>query len=126
MALRLTDWAAIAGLLFALYLISGKSKGKLPPSPKGLPLLGNVLQMPKRNGWLLMHEWSKTLGPIFHLNMAGQPVIVLNSNEAALELLERRSHIYSDRPRLIMTGEIMSRNLVVGFQRFGEQYVSFS
>ncbi|KAF5343051.1 hypothetical protein D9758_011135 [Tetrapyrgos nigripes] len=125
MSFRLIDWAAFAGLVFAIYLINRRSNRKLPPSPKGLPLLGNVLQMPKRNGWLLMHEWSKALGPIFHLNMAGQPVIVLNSNEAALELLERRSHIYSDRPRLIMTGEIMSQNLVVGFQRFGEQWKRF-
>lgn len=125
MSLSRTDVLALLGLFLVLYLSTGytrKAKGKLPPSPPGgLPLLGNVLQMPKRNGWLLMHEWSKTLGPIFHLNMAGQPVIVLNSNEAALELLERRSQIYSDRPRLIMTGEIMSRNLVVGFQRFSDR-----
>ncbi|KAJ7081460.1 cytochrome P450 [Mycena crocata] len=119
---KATDVIAVSlFLVFLIYAVLGRRpKGKLPPSPPGgLPLLGNVLQMPKKNGWLLMHEWSKTLGPIFHLNMAGQPLIVLNSNEA--ELLERRSHIYSDCPRMIMTNELMSRGLVVGFSRFGDQ-----
>lgn len=96
------------------------SKKQLPPSPSGgVPILGNLLQLPKTNGWLTMADWAKELGPIYHLNMAGQPVIVLNSRKAALDLLQRRSNIYSDRPRFVMTTELMSQGLVVGFTRFG-------
>lgn len=124
---RFNDNIVVVLLLAAtvvLLLNSRRSKGKLPPSPPGgLPILGHVFNMPKKNGWLVMHNWAQTLGPIFHLNMAGQPVIVLSSNHAALELLERRSQIYSDRPRMVMTGELMSQGMVVGFSRFGDQYV---
>jgi hypothetical protein len=34
----------------------------LPPGPNGLPLLGNVLNFPKTDGWLKAAEWGKTYG----------------------------------------------------------------
>ena len=37
------------------------------------------------------------LGDVVHLDVAGQPMIVLGSQEAASELLEKRSSNYSDR-----------------------------
>ena len=36
-------------------------------------------------------------GDIMHLDVFGQPIIVLNSHEAAIDLLEKRSANYSDR-----------------------------
>lgn len=35
---------------------------------------------------------------IIHINAAGTPIIVLNSYEAAMELLDKRSSFYSSRP----------------------------
>ena len=35
---------------------------------------------------------------VIHVNMLGQPIIVLNSAEAATDLLDKRGSIYSDRP----------------------------
>ena len=46
-----------------------------------------------------------------YLDGAGQPIVVCNSLKSAFELLERRSAIYSDRPRLIMGQEILSGGL---------------
>ena len=37
-----------------------------------------------------------------YLDMLGQPIIVLGTHEAALDLLEKRSSNYSDRPHLAM------------------------
>jgi hypothetical protein len=36
-------------------------------------------------------------GNIFYLNMMGQPIIVLNNAQAASDLFEKRSALYSDR-----------------------------
>jgi hypothetical protein len=45
--------------------------------------------------WILMTGFSDS--DIIHLNVAGTSIIVLSSSEAAVNLLEKRSAIYSDR-----------------------------
>jgi hypothetical protein len=54
----------------------------------------------------------ETAGEVMYLDGAGQPVVVFNSLKSAFEVLERRSGIYSDRPRLIMSQEILSGDLL--------------
>lgn len=39
-------------------------------------------------------------GDVMHLKVLGRNMIVLNSVEAATDLLEKRSAQYSDRPRM--------------------------
>jgi len=36
-----------------------------------------------------------------YLTVGGQGILVINSHRAAADLLDRRGHIYSDRPRVI-------------------------
>lgn len=45
-------------------------------------------------------------GDIVHVSAFGQHIILLNSETTVLDLLERRSAIYSDRPKLCMSGEL--------------------
>ena len=45
-------------------------------------------------------------GDIIHLEVLGTHIIVLNSIEATTDLLEKRSTIYSDRPRMPMVKEV--------------------
>ncbi|KDQ24006.1 hypothetical protein PLEOSDRAFT_1059179 [Pleurotus ostreatus PC15] len=79
----------------------------LPPGPRRVPLLGNLFQLPRRNGWLQFKQWSKHFGSdILYLNVAGVSVIVLNSTDAANDLLSRRSSIYSSRPHAVMLTEL--------------------
>lgn len=63
------------------------------------------------------------LGDVIYLNAAGQPMIVLNSQKAAADLLDRRAGIYSDRARNVVAGEIMTGGLVVFFSRYNDTYV---
>ena len=42
------------------------------------------------------------LGDVLHLSVLGKSIVVLNTEEAAFELLDKRSAIYSDRPRFPM------------------------
>ncbi|KAG7087611.1 hypothetical protein E1B28_013560 [Marasmius oreades] len=80
----------------------------LPPGPRRLPLLGNLLQLPTSFEWEKYHKWCLELGTdIIHLDAAGVSIIVLDSMEAAVELVERRSTIYSSRPHSVMLNELM-------------------
>ncbi|KAJ7899595.1 cytochrome P450 [Mycena olivaceomarginata] len=89
---------SVLGSLIVLGIIlfarSNKHKEKLPPGPGGLPILGNLLQIPKDRAWLAFSECRKTYGDIIYLNIAGQ-------NAVASDLLDRRAGIYSDRARNI-------------------------
>ena len=48
------------------------------------------------------------LGPIMHVNVLGQPLIVFNTHKATADLLERRAAIYSDRPPNIVCVDMMT------------------
>ncbi|KAI9442995.1 cytochrome P450 [Lactarius indigo] len=90
---------------------------KLPPSPRRTPIIGNALQL-LDIPWLISKDCKDRFGDVMYLDAAGSPTIVLNSLKPAVELLERRSNNYSNRPRLIMAQEILSKGLVMGFMSY--------
>ncbi|KAG9091821.1 hypothetical protein FS749_016223 [Ceratobasidium sp. UAMH 11750] len=78
----------------------------LPPSPRSYPIIGNLLSMPSRDEHLGFIEIGKQLDvKTFSLSVFGTVIVVLNSLEDAVNLLETRSSIYSDRPRIPMVVE---------------------
>ncbi|KAJ3793699.1 cytochrome P450 [Lentinula aff. detonsa] len=101
-----------------------QNRKRLPPGPKGLPVLGNVLQLGAGSQiWLTFDRWKYKYGPIMYLNMAGQNIVVLNTQAAATELLERRSTIYSDRPTNVVA-EYLGSQLSMPFARYGKTWQS--
>ncbi|KAF8914434.1 cytochrome P450 [Gymnopilus junonius] len=84
---------------------------KLPPGPKQEWLTGNVHQLPRIHPWLTFTSWSKIYGPVIYLRTFNKSTIILNSGKAALELLESRSGITSDRPASLMGGKISGRKV---------------
>jgi hypothetical protein len=104
----LLAFAAI-GFVCVLYLrlrnTTFKHRLPLPPGPKPLPLLGNFLDLPTSHEYRTYTLWGKEYGNVVHVNALGQHIIVLNSFEAANELMDQRSAIYSDRPYIPMFHE---------------------
>ena len=104
--------------IYAVRTIKSYRNGKLPPGPKGLPFLGNLFQL-SLMPWKEFEVWKKqygkytlfyvvfdadfvlNAGPLVYLTVGGQGILVLNTHQAAADLLDRRGHIYSDRPRMI-------------------------
>ncbi|TFK33689.1 cytochrome P450 [Crucibulum laeve] len=104
-------WEILAFILgvtiLARYLYPWRNSPLLPPGPKGLPLIGNLFDMPSSSEWLTYAEWGKKYNSeIVYANVAGTSIVILNSAYAAKELLEKRSAIYSSRPRLVMLTEL--------------------
>ncbi|KAG5732706.1 O-methylsterigmatocystin oxidoreductase [Termitomyces sp. T112] len=95
----------------------------LPPGPKKLPIIGNLLDIPKGFEWATYHKWCQDLGSdIIHLNIAGTSIIVLDNAKVAIDLLEKRSSIYSSRARMPMLRELMGWDFQVGWIPYGDYW----
>jgi hypothetical protein len=53
---------ALLGLLIFYSLFLKKSALSLPPGPPGLPLVGNILDMPMEMEWLTFSRWGEQYG----------------------------------------------------------------
>lgn len=97
------------------------------PGPPGLPLIGNILDMPERDEWEEARKWGKkygtsscrdifyysectyihlilkhTVGNLVYIENFGTPFLFVNSAEAAYELFVKRGVNYSSRPNMTM------------------------
>ncbi|CZR61304.1 related to cytochrome p450 [Phialocephala subalpina] len=106
--------AAVLAILLIRYVTSRPScpPGTAPPpGPKGLPILGSMLDIPPHHSWLKFFTWSKTFGPLFEINIAGKPHIILSTEKIANDLLRERGSLYSSREQLPMAVQLVSDNL---------------
>ncbi|KZT29047.1 cytochrome P450 [Neolentinus lepideus HHB14362 ss-1] len=94
---------------------------KLPPGPRGIPILGNILQLQDKQ-WLTFTELRKTYGDLVYLNVAGQPLIVVNSHKIAADLLDRRAALYSDRPNNIVASDILTGGLLIALSHYTDTW----
>ncbi|TDL26036.1 cytochrome P450 [Rickenella mellea] len=109
-------------LIFLLLYIKSCRRQSLPPGPKGLPFIGNVLQIPQEKEWLTYLQWSKTYGDVLHLSIFGRSLVILNSWKTVNDLLDKRSAIYSDRPRLVMAGELLGYDQSIPLGHYNERH----
>lgn len=90
---------------FMFYLVGRRQRTldrPYPPGPKPLPILGNLLDMPVTSYCTTYAEWGKQYGDLTYVRALGKHIIVVNSHQAATELADQRSTIYSDRPQTPM------------------------
>lgn len=69
--------------------------------------------MPTKDAHLQFEKWAKEYGDIYSLMLGTKVLIVLSSDEAIKELLDKRSSNFSDRPELYIGMELCSGNLRV-------------
>ncbi|KAJ3755986.1 cytochrome P450 [Lentinula raphanica] len=93
-----------------------RSRPPLPPGPTGLPLIGNVMDMPSESEWLTFAEW----GGICSVTLLGQHMIIVNSGEI-MEQLDKRGSIHSDRPHLEMAGELVGYSKTLVLVPYGQR-----
>ncbi|TRM58284.1 cytochrome P450 [Schizophyllum amplum] len=101
-ALTAQDFVACA-LAYALYLLLKRPSTKglpLPPGPPAEPLLGHLRVIPQTGAERAYYQWGKEYNSdLIYVNMLGQPIVVVNSLQAAVDLLDKRGSIHSDRPQ---------------------------
>ncbi|KAG0708511.1 cytochrome P450 [Suillus ampliporus] len=119
------DSAALAICLLALLALSRRTasphRKNLPPGPTPIPFLGNIFDIKVDAPWISYTEMRETYGDIVYTRALNMEIIVLNSEEVADELLEKRSRVYSDR-LYIATSDLFGWEWVSSLARYGAKF----
>lgn len=103
---------SLTGLIFAatllLFIVRSKFQSRaartlpLPPGPKGLPLVGNVNDLPPIGAVDYQHwlQFKERYGSLSSLTIMGQTMIIIHDKTVALELMEKRASRHSGRPSM--------------------------
>ncbi|KAI0827125.1 CyP450 monooxygenase [Trametes gibbosa] len=94
--LLLVFFAVLAGW-FLWHRRSSSRRLPFPPGPPRLPIIGNALDIPSKNAGEDYRVLTDKYGDLVYLHVFGQSILVLGSHEAAVDLLDKRSALYSDR-----------------------------
>ncbi|GJJ06166.1 hypothetical protein Clacol_000355 [Clathrus columnatus] len=93
---------------------------RTPPGPKRIPIIGNLLDMPKEKECLKFTEWAHKYGNIVYLKIFRQHYFILSNYEDVFELLHKRSRHYSDRPVFPMSGELMGWDVAISLRNYDD------
>ncbi|XP_057896536.1 cytochrome P450 2C19-like isoform X3 [Melospiza georgiana] len=72
-------------------------KGKMPPGPAPLPILGNLLQVKPSNLAKTLQKLSEEYGPVFTVHLGSDPVVVLHGYDVVKEALVDRADEFAAR-----------------------------
>ncbi len=64
------------------------------PGPRGLPLLGHVLQLRPTKLHTILEHWADRYGPLYTFRLARQPVVVIAEPTLIYEVLRQRPETY--------------------------------
>ncbi|KZT19604.1 cytochrome P450 [Neolentinus lepideus HHB14362 ss-1] len=114
-------------VLYGAFLLRWLSKRtRLPPGPFPFPLLGNLPHLPRSQEWTTYADWGKQYGDVIRVcTLFGRSFYVLNSRKSITDLLDARSHIYSDRPHLVMANDIMGWGDTVVMSHYGQRFRNY-
>ncbi|KAH9894123.1 cytochrome P450 [Cubamyces lactineus] len=119
----------LGALTLAILLVQARRKphAAYPPGPKPLPVVGNIFDLASRELWLCATQWAQKYGDVVYVRIFGQGLLFLNTYDAALDLLEKKGTIYSDKPQLVMAGDLCGCDNMahdprqVAFTRYGDK-----
>ncbi|KAI0644111.1 cytochrome P450 [Trametes meyenii] len=119
----------VLGLLGILTLLilgyrfyASRSVARYPPGPPLQPLVGNILEVTAKGSWTKYTEYKGIYGDLVFFHGLGNSILVLNSMDAVSDLLEKRGNIYSDRPHLMVVGEMMGLAQAIPMQQYGDEW----
>ncbi|GLB45029.1 putative cytochrome p450 [Lyophyllum shimeji] len=112
--------AAVAAVVLRDRL-SSKKRVPLPPGPPADPFIGHLRLVPSEGQDVFFYKLGKQYGDVVQLRVLGRSLIILNSVQAANDLLDKRSANYSDRPDLPIY-ELMGEGDMLGFVKYGDEF----
>ena len=138
----------IVVVYLVIRLVRARSRGKLPPGPMGLPVIGSVLDIPMKYQHIHFSKWSDRFGKLYSslrspiltnslpicavwwrtvsgdimsFSLLGQQFVILNSAEHAFNLLEKKSALYSSRAPIPVGGNMVGWSQAMILQTNGSR-----
>ena len=105
-------------LKYPFYL---RTKKNLPPSPRKLPIIGNLHQLgscPHRS----LHALSQKHGPLMLLHFGSVAMLVASSAKAAQEILKTHDLSFCSRPNLKILNIMFYGSKDIAFSPYGEYW----
>ncbi|KJA21666.1 hypothetical protein HYPSUDRAFT_687551 [Hypholoma sublateritium FD-334 SS-4] len=102
------------------WALSRTHKLHYPPGPPEESMVsGNLSDLPAKFAWDTYIGWGAKYGDILHFRVYDKHTVVLNSYEDNVELLDKRSAIYSDRPYMPMVDLMGWLSFDTAFMQYG-------
>ncbi|ESQ45915.1 hypothetical protein EUTSA_v10010978mg [Eutrema salsugineum] len=116
--------ATVAAAMVAYLLLrcTTKKSLRLPPGPRGLPIIGNLHQMEKFNPQQFFFRLSKLYGPIFTMKLGSRHLVMISSAELAKELLKTQDLNFTARPLLKGQQTMSYQGRDLGFGQYTAYY----
>ncbi|KAA1470243.1 cytochrome P450 [Dentipellis sp. KUC8613] len=97
-----------------------RKKTNMPPGPPGYPFIGNLLEIIKAEQFpLLFPKWSREYGSMVMFTVLGTRNLLITDYSVAVDLLEKRGAIYSDRPPMVLFTELGGWDRSMSNLRYG-------
>lgn len=94
----------------------------LPPGPKGLPLIGNMLDLADTDKMIKKAQiWADEHGEIFYTKVGLSRLVWLSSPRVVRELMDKKGSIYSSRPPSTMIN-MVSNEERLNFLPYGPKW----
>ncbi|WQF85698.1 Putative cytochrome P450 [Colletotrichum destructivum] len=99
-------------LIPLIYVIANefiRSKARIAKldGPRGLPLIGNLLDI-QVNAAEQYRKWAKKFGPVYQIQLGNVPVVIVNSSAAAKALFGQNAQALSSRPEFYTFHKVLS------------------
>ncbi|KAI9118404.1 hypothetical protein K1719_010736 [Acacia pycnantha] len=108
-------------LVFLIYRTT-RARPHLPPGPSGLPLIGNLHQLPNSAPHRYLWRLSKQHGPLIFLRLGLKPTIVVSSAKIARQVMKTHDLVFASRPSLLAQQKLSYNGLDVTFAPYGDYW----
>ncbi|KAK1440248.1 hypothetical protein QVD17_06073 [Tagetes erecta] len=98
------------------------STPNLPPGPRKLPLLGNILDVAGPLPHRTLGKLAKKHGPLMHLQLGENSTVIVSSAETAKEVMKTHDINFANRPFLLAAHILAYKSTNIMFSSYGDYW----
>lgn len=99
-----------------------RSKTLYPPSPPGLPIIGNLHQFDGVNTHLYLFKLAQKYGPLMSMKLGKVQVLIVSSAKMAKEVLKTHDLAFSSRPPSLGMQKLSYGGLDIAFSPYNDSW----